>query len=125
MGTLNTQDGHSSAYPRSNIFLEVESGKNSNKIKKNIKICCKSCIEVHHCCELLLAINPWCNSKNVTAFDREKETEYLICFSQTRCVWWHMPEGSKHSAFDVVEWNAKIYTKSSFAKTDKRHSSNE
>lgn len=24
MGTLNTQDGHISAYPCSNIFLEVE-----------------------------------------------------------------------------------------------------
>lgn len=39
METLNTQNGNISAYPRSNIFLEVESGKRKNKekTKKNIK----------------------------------------------------------------------------------------
>lgn len=33
MGTLNTQDGHISAYPCSNIFLEVEKKQNKNKEK--------------------------------------------------------------------------------------------
>ncbi len=39
MGTLNTQDEHISAYPRSNIFLEVESRKRKKETetKKNIK----------------------------------------------------------------------------------------
>lgn len=46
MGTLDTQEGHGAAYPRSNIFLEVESGKKvTNKEEHVVKVVLK----VHHC----------------------------------------------------------------------------
>lgn len=102
MVTLNTQDEHRSAYPRSNIFLEVESGKSSNKTKKNIKkLLWKLCWSA--------SLFVWTASscKSLMLFKRmslpsteKKKTEYLILFftdemclmtrawgSKTLCFW--------------------------------------
>lgn len=67
-GTVNTQDGHVSAYPCSNIFLE------ERRIRKKTNI--KSYVGAHHCLsELQLYI--------LGVIPKKKAHEYLICFSQT------------------------------------------
>lgn len=74
MGTLITQDERISAYPCSNILLEVERGKRTTLKKAAVKIC----VEEYHCSsELLVAVNNSCYS------EEWHKTEYLICFSQS------------------------------------------